>query len=105
MIGAASEPDAGGDVEFPVGAEIQVDGGENGLLLIVERVEAGDGPERAIIFKTETNPFCDVVTHFDVGREGYSLAYFETVEGTVHGGIEGHVPAAELFIHDGADFP
>jgi len=69
MIGAAGHTDAGAEVELPVRTEVQVDGRENGLLLVTERVETSDGAERTVILDANRDLFRDVVAYLDVGAK------------------------------------
>src|SRR5271154_1703013 len=105
MIRAACDSNAGAKVEFPVRTEIDVDGRKKRLLLVAQWIETGDGAKRPIILETEGDLLGDVVAHLHVWREGHPFAYFEAVEGTIHGGIESQVPAAQLFVDDRPDLP
>jgi hypothetical protein len=69
MIGAAGHTDAGAEVELPVRTEVQVDGRENGLPLVTERVETSDGAERTVILDANRDLFRDVVAYLDVGAK------------------------------------
>src|SRR5207253_10508852 len=93
------------EVAFPVGAEIEIDGWHQLLLLIVEGVQAGDGPQGAVVFDPGLDSLHHPVSDLEVRRELHTLPHGGTMQGTVEGWIEAEIPAFELFIDDGPDFP
>src|ERR1039458_2141702 len=105
MIGASGHTDAGRQVEFPVGTQVQVQGRHDGLLLVAQRTEAGDGAHRAIVFKSHGDLLGDVVAYFGAWRKGDALAHVQTVKGALQRGVDGHVPAVQLLVDDGPDLP
>src|SRR5436853_7268901 len=92
-------------IDFPFGREIQVNGGENLLLLLADRVEACDRTQRAVILDAPRDLLGEIVAEFEVGRENETLVHARAMEGPVKCGIEGEIPSAELLIHDGTDIP
>ena len=67
MIGASGHADAGRQVEFPVGTQVQVQGRHDGLLLVAQRIEAGNGAHRAVIFKAHGDLLGYVVADLGAG--------------------------------------
>src|SRR6266513_1464835 len=92
-------------IDFPFGREIQVNGGENLLLLLADRVEACDRTQRTVILNAPGDLLGEIVAEFEVGREYQPLIHARAMEGPVKRGIEGEIPPAELFIHNRADLP
>src|SRR5580704_777118 len=105
MVCSGGNTDTGCEVEFPIGAEVQVNGRHDGLLLVAYRIEAGDGAGFAVVFDAEGDLFGNVVTHFDGGREGHALVHIESMPGAFQGRVKGKIPAAQLLVDDGANFP
>src|SRR5258708_1347106 len=62
-------------IDFPLGGEIQVNGGEDLLLLLADRVEARDRTKRAVIFESPRDFLGEIVTELEVGRENDSLIH------------------------------
>src|SRR5271163_2903918 len=105
MIGSGGDADTGCEVEFPIGAEVQVNGRHDGLLLVAYRIEAGDGAGFTIVFDAEGDLFGNVVTHFDGGREGHSLVHVKSMPGALEGRVKGKIPGAQLLVDDRANLP
>src|SRR5216684_2075692 len=92
-------------IDFPLGREIHVNGGEDLLLLLADRVEARDRTQRAVIFESPRDFLGEIVAELEVGRENDSLIHAWAVKGAIKRGIEGEIPPAELFINDRANLP
>ena len=75
------------------------------MLLLADGRKVRGGPYRAVVFDASGDFLREVVAELDVGRKDETLSDGLTVEGFVEGGIEAEIPAAELFINDGAHFP
>src|SRR5262245_17099390 len=105
MVRAARNADAYAEVEFPVLSKIEIDTGQEHLLLIAQRIEAAQRTERAVIFKAGVHPLGDVVAQLEVGRELVSARLLRAVKRLVDGRIERCVPVAELLVDNGPDFP
>jgi len=105
VVGGTRDADAETEVDFPFRRQIQIDGGEN--LVLLERCgqEVSGWPDRAIIFDAASNFFREVVAEFEVWRENETLAHRLAVEGSVESGVETEVPAVDLLIDDGTHFP
>src|SRR2546430_11698100 len=104
MVGAAGHPHAHAKVELPFRREVQVDGRKDLLLLVLQRVEACDRTERAVVLESGGNLGTEVVAEFEVGRELKSLLDAGSVERAVHRGVERPVPPPRLLAYYGPDF-
>src|SRR5260370_8341045 len=92
-------------IDFPLGGEIQVDGGEDLLLLLADRVEARDRTQRTVILDSPRDFLGEIVAELEVGRENDSLIHARAMKRAVKRGIEGEIPPAELFINDRTNLP
>src|ERR1051326_3479393 len=97
--------DADAQVEFPVGREVEIDGGQNLLLLFAQGVEAGDWAERSVILQPAGDFRGEIVTCLEVGRKLDALADAGAVERPVERRVERPIPLAALLIDDGPDLP
>src|SRR5262245_24565714 len=104
MIRAAGDAHSYAEIEFPVGAEIQIDAGQELLLLVAQRIPVGERSEFAVILKSRGDAPGNVIADLEVGREGYTLANRGAVKGTVECGIEGHIQLTGLLVDDRAQF-
>src|SRR5438552_13736069 len=105
MVRAASHPHAHAEVELPFRREVQVDSRKDLLLLVPQRVEAGDRTERAVVFEPGGNPGIEIVAELKVRRKLEPFLDAGSVERSVYGGVERPVPASLLLVDDGPDFP
>ena len=105
VIGGRGDADAQAEVDFPLGRYIQVDGGENLVLLEAGGQEVRGGAHGAVVFDAAGDFFREVIADFDVRRENEALADGFAVERAIEGGIEIEIPAADLLIDDGAHLP
>jgi len=74
-------------------------------MLLTDGIKACDWAEGAIVFDATGDLLGEIVTEFEVGRENQALVHARPVKGTVERRIERKIPAAHLFINDGANFP
>src|SRR5216684_2121520 len=54
-------------IDFPFGREIQINGGEDLLLLLADGIEARDWAQRAVILDASRNFLGEIVTELEVG--------------------------------------
>src|SRR6266849_1915937 len=76
-------------IDFPLGREIQVNGGEYLLLLLADRVEARNRTQRAIVLNTSRDFLVEIVAELEVGRKHQPLIHARTMKRPVKCGIEG----------------
>src|SRR5580692_2669762 len=105
VVGGPRGADAHAKVELPLRAEIDVDRRKELLLLIFQRVEAGERTVRRVVFQPARNLLGEIVTDLHVGRKRYSLVHALAVPGAVKCRVEGQVPGSNFLVDDGADFP
>src|SRR6476660_3961997 len=99
------QADSQAEIDFPLGRKIQIDSGKNLVLLLANGIEARNRPEGAVVFDATGDFPGEIVAEFEVGRKDHPLMDTRAVEGTVQSRVEGEIPAAELFIKDGTNFP
>src|SRR5437870_5302974 len=104
-IRCARHANAEPKIDFPLGRKIQVNGGKDLLLLLANRVKAGDGAERSVIFDAAGDFLAEIVAEFEVRGENEPLIHARTVERPVESRIEREIPFAELPIHNRANLP
>lgn len=66
VVGAAGDADAQTEIDLPLRAEVHIYGGEKLLLLVLDRIEAGDRAERTVVLQPQGNLSSDVVTDLKV---------------------------------------
>ena len=67
MIGGARDADAEAEVDFPLGRKIQVDSGENLVLLLKRGEEVRGWADGTVILDPARNLFVEVVADFHIG--------------------------------------
>ena len=105
VVGGAGDADSDTEVELPVRRKIQIDGGEELLLLVVEAIEIRDRSQSSVVFQPECDLLGKVVADFGIGREGPALVVTRAVQRPVNGWVEGQIPGSELLVDDGANLP
>src|SRR5271167_635434 len=103
VIGGRGCADADSEVELPLRPQIEVNGRNELLLLIVEWTEIRDRPPGTVVFQPSGNSLGDVVTEFEVWREDHALVNARPVKRAVERGIKAQIPTADFFVHDRAD--
>src|SRR4029077_7964800 len=93
------------EVDLPFGGKVQVNGGKNLLLLLVDGVKARHRTQRTVVFQAARKFLGEIVAEFKIGRKYQPLIHARSVKRPVKCGIEGEIPAAELLIRDRTDFP
>lgn len=101
----AGHSNSNAEIDLPLRRKIQVDSRKDLLFLLCERVETRNRPESAVVFQAPGDFGREVVTELEIRRKLKTLVDAKPVEGLVEGGIERPVPAAHLFVNNGADFP
>src|SRR5208282_1376813 len=105
MVGCAGDPHAQTEIDFPLRRNVQINGGNNLVLLLRNGVESRDGPHRAVIFQPAGNLRSEVVAEFEIRREDNALVHALSVTRSVERGVDRPVPFPDLLVHDRADFP
>src|SRR5229473_598582 len=67
-------------IDFPLGREIQVNGGEDLLLLLADRVEARNRTQRAVVLNTSRDFLVEIVAELEVGRKHQPLIHARTMK-------------------------
>src|SRR5579863_6072637 len=88
MIGSACYSHAQAEIDFPLGRNIQIDGGKKLVLLLTDGIESRNRPYRAVVFKTSGDLGSEVVAKFEVRREDNALVHVRAVPRAVESGIE-----------------
>src|SRR3569833_3188183 len=104
MIRRVGDADADACVEFPIPAEVEIDGGDDLLFLIARSVEAREGAERTVVFDAGVDDLTKVIARFEGRGEAEAIVNARAVERTFDSGVEGEIEYAELLIDDGAEF-
>src|SRR5690349_17845015 len=94
VIRGSRYPHSQPKINFPLGRKIQVNGGKDLLLLLVDGVKARNRPQRTVVFQAARNFLGEIVAEFEVRRKHQSLIHARAVERPIKGGIEGEIPAA-----------
>jgi hypothetical protein len=98
-------PDADSEVELPLGSEVHVDGREELLLLLAQRIKTIQRSVGGVVLQPARNLFGDVVAEFRVRRKRHPLIHARPVKRSVQRGIEREIPPPDFAVEDGADFP
>ena len=69
MIGGPGCAPACTEVELPLGSEVEIDGGNDLLLLLRERIEVADGSQAAVVLESDGDSLREVVAELAAGRE------------------------------------
>src|ERR1035438_1865228 len=105
VIGGGGGAYADAEVDLPVGREVQIDGGEELLLLIVETGNVGDAAVVGVVLEAAGDLLGEVVADFGCWSEVDTFIDIGAVPGALEGRVDGEVPAARLLIDDGANLP
>src|SRR2546422_6656432 len=70
-------------IDFPFAREIQVNGGEDFLLLLADCVETRNRAQRAVVFDSTPDFLGEIIAKIEVGCEDEALVYAPPVERTV----------------------
>src|SRR5271156_206198 len=105
MVGGSSRTDAHSEVELPLWPQIEVNGRNELLLLIVERTEIRDRSVRTVVLKPAGDSSCEVVTELEIGREDKTLVHAGAMKRPVQRGVEGQIPAPDFLVDNWTDFP
>src|SRR6266540_1420078 len=102
-VGGGCEPDSHAGIELPLGPEVQVDDGEDLVLLLPESVESADWTKPGIVLEARADPGGEGVTDLQARRELEAAARVLAFQRQAERGIEGDVPGPPLLVDDGAD--
>src|SRR5581483_11688852 len=105
VVGAAGGADADTEVELPLRAEVEVDGGHDLVLLLAQRVEVADGSQPAVVLQAKRRALRHVEAELRVRRELKAPLLGRSAERFLQGGIERQVPAIDLLVDDRPDLP
>src|SRR5580658_3044101 len=105
MVGRAGKSHTESEIDFPLRREIQVNRGEDLLLLLMNWQEVGSGPDRAVILQAAGNLGSEVVAEFEIRREHEALVFCKAVNGFVECWIKRPIPAAHFLVNDGTHLP
>src|SRR2546427_354755 len=97
------EPGADAEVQLPARAEVDVQDGEDQVLLVTRPIDPVDRPDVAVVLEAGGDARGDVVRDLGGRREPETSARVLALERALERGIERPVPAAELLIDDRAD--
>ena len=73
MVSGSGRADPNSEVEFPLRPQIEINGREQLLLLILQRIEAVQRSGGCVVFQPCGNSFCEIVADLCIGREHYAL--------------------------------
>src|SRR5258708_12382274 len=105
VIGRTRHANTEPKIDFPLGRKIQVNGRKDLLLLLADGIEAGDWPQRSIVFDAASDFLGEIIAEFEIRREDQPLIHAGAVERPVKRGVEGEIPSSELLIHDRTNLP
>src|SRR5689334_17849765 len=98
MIGASGSADAYPKVELPLRPKVHVDGRQEHVFLIAERVNIAERAVRPVVFNASRNPLQKVVAELEIRLELVPFLSRGPVERFPEGWIEPQVQLAELLI-------
>ena len=105
MVRGLGHAHAHAEIEFPVLAQIDIDGGQELLLLVAHSVETGERAYGAVILHSHSHFLGHVVTEFDVGRELEPALGLGSMQRAIERRVEGQVPLAQFLVDDRPDLP
>src|SRR5256885_152099 len=97
-VGSLRDAHADTEVELPALAEINIDGGDEHLLCLPDRVPTVPRAIRAVILQAERDALQDVVRELHVRRELEAVALAGTVEGLIERRIKADVELVDLLV-------
>src|SRR5207253_2573231 len=90
---------------FPLGRDVQVDGGKDLMLLLASGIEAADWTKRAVVFKSGVDFPGDGIRNFEVRSELETFLFSGPGQGAFQCGIEREIPASEILIDNRTNLP
>src|SRR5690348_9801944 len=105
VVGGARCAPSYPEVYFPRWRDIQVNAGEELLLLISEWVETGDWSHSSIVFKSSAHHLREVIRNFYIRRKLKAAADIWSMQSLVECGIEREIPPSDFLIQDGPHLP
>ncbi len=91
VVGGCGWSDADAEVDLPFGRDVQVDGREDLLLLVVEAGDVGDAAVVGVVFNASGNDLGEVPADFGGGREVEAEFDVGTVPCAFERGVDGPV--------------
>src|SRR5262249_5055177 len=104
MVGAVVQTDSNSEIKLPLWRKVEVQHGENLVLLFAEGFKVRQGPKPAIILHPRGNDFGQIVTDFPAWGELKATAGVWASERPAKSRIEREIPTPELLINDWPNF-
>lgn len=83
MVCRSRDPNAQAKIDLPLRTDIQINRGENLLLLLGDCIESGERANRAVIFQAPGDLTGEVVAEFEIWRKDDALMYALAMERAV----------------------
>lgn len=104
MFARAGQAAAHGKIQFPIGGSIHVQGGEDQVVLLVERPEVVDRPGLRIILESRRQSFRQVVGYLQTGLETQTAVPIRAPDGFGEVRVQREIPLADVFLENRPDF-
>jgi len=105
VIGGCGCAHTDAEVDLPPGTDIEIDAGKYLLLLLVERVGVAQVAVVGVVLDGAVDLFGEVKADRCARRKVEAKIHVGAMPGAFEGGIDGKIPAADLFVDDGANLP
>ena len=103
VVGGRGGADA--EVDLPVWADVEIDGGKQLLLLNMQTGDLRDAAIIGVVFETAGDLLGEVVTDFDGRRKVQAQIDVGAMPGALQSGVDGEVPSPFGLIENGANLP
>src|ERR1035438_6353816 len=87
VVGRTRKTNAQAEIDFPLWCDIQINRGENLVLLLRDRIESRHWAGRTVIFQTSRDLRSQIVAEFEIWRKDDALVPAFAVEGSVQRGV------------------
>ena len=102
-VSAIGEPKSDAEIEFPIGRKIEIKRRKKLMLLITGGIKSKDGPERAVVLRSQRDECCHVVTDLDIRRELETLVARRPAQALLQRRIQADIKSSDLLVKDRAE--
>src|ERR1700734_111561 len=96
MVSRSRNTNSEAKVYLPLRRDIQIDRGEDLLLLLRDSIEARDRPNRTLVFQSPRDFAGEVIAEFEIRRKDDALVHAFAVKRAVKRRVQGPIPSPDL---------